>query len=744
MFSVKRSLWIPTIAVFAVVLAGCIPILPTSRLAPLAGSPRQFSSDLIAAFVTRDYAALESMMGDPFVLALWQSEGQEIAPTTAVQQLRDDILGPATSLTFVSGEILQRWLGGADPLALWPPQVVVIDAAGVTGLGADGSGQAILIVAEDDAGDSYWYAMLLARDGFVPPAGEQYAPIVIHPAQPPMTILPADAQQVLILGPLGIFDGPDASFSQIGVTQRGQTYPVLGVSADGQWWAVRCSQSAAPCWIGANPTFVRPVKLPAASGPAVAPPPPTATPQPPAYPTRINFAPGQTSAIVRGYVGPYDRPQYIFYAFAGQDARVVIDSPSPTTSFAVRGVADGVLYKSLADPARQFALTLPRTQDYLITVAASVNTSFIVELFVSPLPTPPPSPERISFGPGEEMAVRSGNTGASGTKQYIFRAFSGQEGRIRLESPGAAANFALRGVADGIEYKPLSNPARDVSFILPRTQDYLITISGPANLDFLLELSIKPLGPPPPLPERIRFGPGQDSAVRSGPLYANTPKQYIFGAQATQNTRIRLGSPSPAARFSVQGASDGIIYKSMGDASTEWNYTLPRTQDYVMTIQAPVNTSYTVELYIEPLATPTSTPTKTATPTMTATATKTATGVPTATSTQTSTPTPTMTVTPTPTSSSTATTTATPTPTLTATPSPTSSPTATASETPTPTLTATPSPTSTPTATASETPTATLTATATATPTVTATETPTETATATETPTATPTETPTP
>lgn len=715
---VSKRTWIIALALLlSFALSGCITINPTFRplSTPASGAPTassqtlaQLNADLIAALVTKDGDALRSLMGDPFVLALWQSEAGELTPADAITQLHDELLDQKQAITFVSQEMAREWLGGVDPLTPWPPEVNVVDSIGVSVLGPDGVNEAILVIAEDMAGDFYWYAILLAPGGFASYEGDGQ-PIVIAPVQPPQTILPSNVTRVLALGAVGIFDGPGASFQQIGVTTRGETYRVSGVSVDGQWWAVECTLSEAPCWISANPTFVRPVSQPPAPTSI---PQPTATPQPPTYPIRINFAPGQSSTLVRGAVGPLQTPQYVLFIQTNQMLHLLLTSPSPTTNFSVRGVSDGVIYKTAQEPVREWSMLLPRSQDYLITLSAAVNTTFALEITIPPLPhTPTPAPvppERINFAPGATSAVRSGSLPASQIKQYVFRALANQPARILLDSPGGQANFALQGVSDGVTYKPFSNPAREFSLILPRTQDYLLSINGPAGINYLLELTITPVAPtatptlPPVTPERISFPPGGSSASRSGPLWANTPRAFIFGAAAGQTAYIRITSPSPAASFSVRGASDGVEYKSMSNPARDWSFVIPSSQDYVITILAPVNTSFTLNLTIPPApptATPTiAPPTATSTPTPTvAPPTNTPTPLPTATPTLAPTATPTLapTATDTPTPEPTATATATETPTL----EPTATPTETPTETPTPTETSTPTetPTETPT-----------------------------------------------
>ena len=231
----------------------------------------------------------------------------------------------------------------------------------------------------------------------------------------------------------------------------------------------------------------------------------TATPVPPTptpvYPIRINFGSGQTTAVVSGFVGPNATPQYLVYAQAGQRMRILLDSPSPAANFSVQGVFDGLLYKTPGDMTREWYFNVPRSQDYLITITAPVNTSFTLEVILTggsaPTATPVTGPERISFDAGATSAVRSGAVAGGQARQYIFRAQAGQEARLLLASTGGAANFALRGVTDGVVYKTLSNSAREVSLVLPRTQDYLITIASPVSTYYTLELTIAPLAPTP-------------------------------------------------------------------------------------------------------------------------------------------------------------------------------------------------------------------------------------------------------
>ena len=502
---------------------GAIPHLPSTPPAA-ADTPDAFVADMIAAIVTRNSAALQAMMGSPFVWASWQGTAEEMAPADAIVRMQNELVQNAMSLTFVAPPVIDEWMRGVDPLTIWPEGVEPAAVIGVGGLGEGGQDEAILIVAQYPDGSYYWYGLLVAPGGFASQSGDPPTAIVVAPATPQMNVLPTDVQQVLVLGTVGIFAAPSGLSQQVGTTVRGQTFAVLGVSADGQWWAVPCPATAGTCWISANPTFVRPVGgVPPVATATAAPVYPTATPLPPTptrrpptpvpptpvpQPERIQFAPGQERAVRSGPLWANTVRQFVFYVAAGQTPTVRFNSPSPAASFWIVGTQDGVVYKPQGNPSRDFTFLAPRSQDYLISMVAPVNTSFTLELIIprpGPIPTPTlqptlqptvqptvqPMPERITFGPGQTSAVRSGVVQPGSSKQYVFWAQAGQVARILLGKPaGSDANFSVRGVSDGVLYKPLSDPAREWAFQLPRTQDYLITIAASLATSYTLELTI--------------------------------------------------------------------------------------------------------------------------------------------------------------------------------------------------------------------------------------------------------------
>jgi hypothetical protein len=209
---------------------------------------------------------------------------------------------------------------------------------------------------------------------------------------------------------------------------------------------------------------------------------------------RINFAPGQTSAQVSGTAGSGQSPQYVFSANGGQQVRIVVISPGNVANFGVTGVTDGVIYKSPADPTRDWTFTLPTSQDYQITVSASSTVNFTLQIFL--LNPQPPQTERITFAPGQSTQVRSGNLQANVPTYYVVFVSAGQQLRLLLTSnPAGSANFAINGVTDGVVYKQLTDPSREVMITAPTSQDYLITVFSSVNATYQLEVTI-----PTPLP----------------------------------------------------------------------------------------------------------------------------------------------------------------------------------------------------------------------------------------------------
>jgi len=156
---------------------------PTTTPAPAPPlTAEEFEAALQQAVVERDPARMASLMGDPFTIAFWQSEGSGLAPADAAQQLATEGLAAGGVLTFdkPAPAELTRILKGTDPRTMWGPGVKVASVILSQGWGQDGKSIAFLIVAQRADGRYYWHGVLLAA-----------ASLLATPAAPTATPKPA-------------------------------------------------------------------------------------------------------------------------------------------------------------------------------------------------------------------------------------------------------------------------------------------------------------------------------------------------------------------------------------------------------------------------------------------------------------------------------------------------------------------------------------------------------------------------
>gem|GEM_PF-3498481 len=112
----------------------------------------------------RDLERMASLMGDPFTIAFWQSEGNGLAPADAARQLSNEYLAANATLVFDKPATteLTRILKGTDPRTMWGPGVKVASVILSQGWGQDGKSIAFLILAQRADGRFYWHGVLFA------------------------------------------------------------------------------------------------------------------------------------------------------------------------------------------------------------------------------------------------------------------------------------------------------------------------------------------------------------------------------------------------------------------------------------------------------------------------------------------------------------------------------------------------------------------------------------------------------
>jgi hypothetical protein len=84
------------------------------------------------------------------------------------------------------------------------------------------------------------------------------------------------------------------------------------------------------------------------------------------------------------------RNSYVLHALAGQVMTVEVSSATHTAIFEISGLQDKIMYKALEVPPHATTLTLPTTQDYLVTVTSANNgaTSYVLTITIV-TPGPP-------------------------------------------------------------------------------------------------------------------------------------------------------------------------------------------------------------------------------------------------------------------------------------------------------------------------------------------------------------------
>lgn len=105
--------------------------------------------------------------------------------------------------------------------------------------------------------------------------------------------------------------------------------------------------------------------------------------------TRIEFAPGATSATVTGQLGSGGSEQYVVQGSAGQTMSVDLTFTQGNAILVVWGADGNVLLTDHAEVSH-FQGILPSTQDYFITVKGQPGgaTTYSLTVTIPPLATP--------------------------------------------------------------------------------------------------------------------------------------------------------------------------------------------------------------------------------------------------------------------------------------------------------------------------------------------------------------------
>jgi len=123
--------------------------------------------DIQNALLTRNMAALETLMTNPFTIGYWQSEGRIGSPAESTKELDQYRLPADTSgLTFTVDREQFPYMYGIPPENMFGPDLNVDLVVYSQGWGQDGQDEAMLLIAENANGEYYWHGMIYAGQGF--------------------------------------------------------------------------------------------------------------------------------------------------------------------------------------------------------------------------------------------------------------------------------------------------------------------------------------------------------------------------------------------------------------------------------------------------------------------------------------------------------------------------------------------------------------------------------------------------
>lgn len=181
-------------------------------------------------------------------------------------------------------------------------------------------------------------------------------------------------------------------------------------------------------------------------------------------------------------------------ALKGQTLILATSSPNKDVYLDVKGVQDGQHLLWVSSETTYWFGTLPKTQDYLITLTTSnPDTNYFLSVEI---------PANITFEKGEYSSTVDGyidvderfDPGVMTRIRYLVYAFAGQTMTVELSSPELNnLSMAISGQEDGQAYIRYQVKNNGGELELPTTQGYYLDVYATAgeSTDFTLEVTIK-------------------------------------------------------------------------------------------------------------------------------------------------------------------------------------------------------------------------------------------------------------
>jgi hypothetical protein len=211
------------------------------------------------------------------------------------------------------------------------------------------------------------------------------------------------------------------------------------------------------------------------------------------YSNKVSFRQGGTSAYQQKSIDTWERHQYSVRAAAGQTMILSVSSPHNDVYLDVRGI-DGQQLLWASAQARYWSGTLPKTQDYLITLwTNNLDTYYFLSVEI---------PANIYFDIGAYSDKIEGyidvdeyfHPDVLTRVRYLAYASAGQKMTVKLNSPDLnALSLGIVGQQDGQVYLRYEVKNSEGTIILPSTQGYYIdvySVSGKST-EFTIKVTIR-------------------------------------------------------------------------------------------------------------------------------------------------------------------------------------------------------------------------------------------------------------
>jgi len=268
---------------------------------------------------------------------------------------------------------------------------------------------------------------------------------------------------------------------------------------------------------------------------------------------------------------------------------------------------------ALAAPASPTSLRPSPFPTFTPTPTAATPTATDTALTqTASLPTPTDTPQSPSITPVvvyDGIRFRQGGTSAYAQKsidngkqhRYTVRALEGQSLCLNVSSPNNDVYLEVKGLQDSQQLLWAGAQATSWTGLLPKTQDYLITLttSNPGTTYFLAV----------EVPAKISFDPGAYSDTIEGYIDVDdvfhpdvlTRVRYLAYASAGQVMTVKLSSPNlDDLSLGIVGEKDGQVYLRYEVKNSGGTIELPATQGYYIDVYSTSgkSTSFTLKVTI--------------------------------------------------------------------------------------------------------------------------------------------------